>query len=212
MAAIEVKVNQASPRAESEGVSAEVKGTKRAELCVMDWLTEMALEGRAFQVRAGTITTPVAGDIAITDGASEMCVDAASGLTIIPVYLNINLEALGGGTLPECAAKSVGSASTAGTVFVPLPLFMGGIASQATARVQAVGEVLVGAELATTTRVHFVNSVAAVADRILADVSFRVPPVLKGIACFYVQIAGVTAGPTYFAHFDYVELQTVTIS
>ena len=209
---MKVYVNQDSPRAESEGVEINAKGTKRGELCVVDFYTQMALEGRVFQVRAGTVTAPLTGDILVTDTAADMCADAAAGTTIIPVYLNVTLEGLNGGTVPECAAKSVGVVSSAGTAFVPLPLYMGGNAAASTARVAAAGGVTVTAELATTTRRHFANLAAAAADNILADIVFRTPPVLVGAACFYVQVAGTTAGPLYFASFDYIELLTVNIS
>src|SRR3990167_6679872 len=96
------------------------------------------LEGRAFQVRAGTITTPIVGDLLITDSAAEMCADAATGTTIIPTYLNIGIR-LGTGILHEYGAKSIGSVSTAGTAFVPLPLMLGGNAALSTARVGAAG-------------------------------------------------------------------------
>ena len=205
-----VKVNQDSPRAESEGVHAYLKGTKRGEACVVDFYTEMALEGRAFQVRAGTVTTHLTGDVEITDTKAEMCADAADGTTIMPVYFNIHVEALGG-TLPIIACKSVGVVSSAGTAFVPLPLLMGGTASAATARVAAAGGCTVTAELATTTRRHFSITCATV-DIPPVIWEPRVPPILKGAACFYVQVGATTTGPNYFASFDFIELPTVNIS
>ena len=209
---MKVLVNQDSPRAASEETEINAKGSKRGELAVLDFYTAMALEGRVFQVRAGTITAPLTGDIVITDAAAEMSADAATGTTIIPVYLNCHLESLNGGTLPEIAAKSVGAISTAGTAFVPLPLYMGGNAAVSTARVTAAGGVTVTAEAATTTRRHYAALSATVGDILLAAIQFQVPPVLVGPACFYVQVAGVTAGPLYFAHFDYIELLTVNVS
>lgn len=178
---------------------------------VIDFYTAMALDGRCYQVRAGTITTPLTGDVEITDTAAEMAADAASGTTLIPVYLSVDVEALGG-TLPTTAAKSVATVSSAGTAFVPLPLFSGGSAAVSTARVQAAGAVTVTAELATTTLRHYGRTIATAALTPLADHEFRPPPVLVGPRCFYVQVAAASTGPNYFAHFDYIEVPTLLVS
>ena len=209
-ALLKVKVNQDSPQSASEGVPIYAKGTTRGELCVVDFYTQMALEGRAFQVRAGTVTTHFTGDVDITDTAAEMCVDAPSGLTVIPCYFNIHVEALGG-TVPIVALKSVGTASSAGDAFVPLPLYMGGVASQATARADAAGGVTVAAEVTTTTRRHF-SATLATTDMPAFEWKPVVPPILAGTACFYVQVAATTTGPNYYANFDFIELPTVNIS
>src|SRR3990167_5437939 len=88
------------------------------QLIVCDFYQAMILDGRGYQVRAGTITAPLTGDVAITDTAAEMCADALAGTTIIPAYLNAHVESLNGGTLPEIAAKSVGAVSSAGAGFL----------------------------------------------------------------------------------------------
>ncbi len=176
---------------------------------VMDFYTWAALVGAAYNVRAGTITTPLVGDVLITDTAAEMAASAASGTTIIPVSTNINFN-LAAATLFECAGKSVGVAHSAGTAFIPLPLIPGGTAATSTAAVAAAGGVTVTAELATTTRRHFAwgHPIAAGAWPTIYDWNPRVPPPLKGPACYYVQIAGDTTGPSYYASFDYLEFLT----
>lgn len=183
--------------------------TTMADQVVMDWYQAMVLDGRGYQVRAGTITTPLTGDVEITDTAAEMSADAATGTSIVPIYLNVTVESLNGGTLPNAAAKSVATVSSSGTAFVPLPLKSNGSAAVSSARVQAAGAVTVTAELATTTVRHFEKQVATAALEPLAAHLFRPAPVLVGPRCFYVQIAGVTAGPIYFAHFDYIEGPTL---
>jgi hypothetical protein len=208
-------VSQDTLPAAGENTWANVRASKRGDLILIDWYAMMAQEGRVFQVRAGTITTPIVGDVVITDSAAEMCADAASGTTIIPAYLNIGIR-LGTGTLHEYAAKSVGSVSTAGTAFVPLNLLIGGSAAVSTARTGTAGAVSVGAEAVTTTRRHWSasNPVAVGAGNTQTTFEWKplTPPVDVGPACFYVQIAATTTGPTYFAHFDYVELPTTAIS
>lgn len=181
---------------------------------VQDFFQYAALMGAGFQVRAGTITTPLVGDVVITDTAAEMCVDASSAITIIPVALDIAVR-LGTGTLHEYAVKSVGAASSAGTAFAPLPLLMGGTAAVSTARVAAAGGVTVPAELATTTRRHwsYSNPVAVGAGHDAPPLKWepRMPPIIKGTGCLYVQIAATGTGPSYFASLDYLEFPSATL-
>ncbi|KKK72934.1 hypothetical protein LCGC14_2898900, partial [marine sediment metagenome] len=130
------------------------KGTKMGYPIVIDFYTQMALEGRIFQVKAGTISAPAVGDIVITDTAAEMAVDAPLGTTIMPVYFNISYN-LAAATLFEAAGKSVATASTVGAAFVPLNLKSDGAAAASTARVAQTGSAAVGvtvtAETAATT-------------------------------------------------------------
>jgi len=203
--------------ASGEGAWVPKKGNKLGFEVIVDFYTQMAIEGRAFQVRAGTISVPAVGDIVITDTAADMCVDAALGTTIIPVYCNISYN-LAAGTLFEAAGKSVATASTVGAAFVPLNLKSDGPAAVSTARVAETGSAAVGVtvttEAATTTLRHFSFSqpIAAGAWDTWYDWTPKSPPVLNGVRCFYVQIAGAGTGPSYYAHFDYIELPTVNVS
>ena len=219
MAEDQVRVNQDSPRAAGEGQWIDAKGTKRGELCVIDFLTEMALEGRAYQVRAGTVTTAITADVALTDTDAEMCADAGDGVTIMPVEAMISIDTHVNDEI-EIAGKSVATASTVGTAFKPLPLLIGGPAARATARVDGAGVTQVTAELTTTTVRHF-NTVAEFSPTDGGDPHMainptlwqpRVPPVLNGIRCFYIQIGSKSTGCTYFAHFDFIELLTVNVA
>ena len=174
---------------------------------VMDFYLKSMLDGHGFQVRAGTITTPLVGDVAITDTFAEYCVDGGTNLVIIPVYNNISVRA-GSGTAHEMAIKSVATVSSAGTAFTPLPLMNTGVAASTTARVSAAGGVTVTAELATTTMRHWSYSQQAVfttGQVIIPDYSPRTPPVLVGSRCLYVQIAAATTGPSFYASIDYLE-------
>ena len=107
-------------------------------MVVIDFFAKAILDGRGFQVRAGTITTPLVGDVVITDTAAEFCVDAVVGFVVIPVAQIISIR-LSTGTLHEYATKSVATVSSAGAAFVPLPLRSGGAAAATTARVAAAG-------------------------------------------------------------------------
>lgn len=182
---------------------------------VMDFFTKAAIDGKQYQVRAGTVTTPLVGDVVITDTAAEYCIDTGQqNITIIPVYSDVAIR-LGGGTLFEYAIKEVASASSAGTAFVPLPLKPNGQSGAAsTARVQAAGAVTVTAELATTTLRHWAWS-----QPIAAGAYVTTPPswqprnvFVKGTSaasttarCLYWQIAATTTGPSYYGNVTYLE-------
>ncbi len=215
MSASNIVINTDALRAASEGAEIDLRGSVRGEICIIDFLTEMVLEGRGYQVRAGTISTPLVGDVVLTDAKAEFCVDAGSGLTVIPIYLNIGIN-LGTGTLHEYGLKSIASASTAGTAFVPLPLTLGGAASSATARVAAAGGVTVGAELATTTRRLWAaaNELAVAAGHEVTTHEYKpkMPHIISGVGCVYCQIAATTTGPSYYATLEYIELASASVS
>ena len=201
-------VQQNSPRAISEGLEAMPKINRRGELCVIDFYTQMVQEGRAYQLRLGTITTPVTGDVLITDANAEAVIDAGAGLIIIPVEAQVDIEALGG-TLPQVCVKAVGTVSTAGAAFVPLPLFLDDnnpkAASRSTARVAAAGGCTVTAEAATTTQQLYARTLATAA---LEEAIWRptMPPFVGNDGCVYLQVGSVTTGSTYFAHMNWLEM------
>jgi len=191
-----------------------------AQQVVMQWYQAMILDGRGFQVRAGTITTPLVGDVAITNTAAEFCVDAASGTTIMPVAQIISIR-LSTGTLHEYASKSVATVSSAGTAFTPLPLKSDGSAAVSTARVQAAGAVTVTTEAATTTLRHWswANPAAGFTGALPGDqhqewypAANNGSPVLVGPRCLYTQIAAAGTGPSYYANLDYLEIPTLMVN
>lgn len=219
MADMHVVVGQNSVGAAADGTWPGWKGNRLGFGIVIDFYTEMAMEGRVYQVRAGTVTSPLTGDEAITDTAAEMAADCVLGTTIMPVSASITIDAAGGDAF-ESAGKSVATVSSSGTAFVPLNLKSGGAAASSTARVQAAGAVTVTAELATTTLRHFAWSSEFVQDAGTEAGTYthpyvwqpRVPPVLVGPRSFYIQIASATTGPVYFAHFDYIELPSTAVA
>ncbi len=212
-----VYVAQDTLEAAAENTFMAFKGSKLGFQIAMDFYTQMAIEGRVFQVRAGTVSTPAVGDADITDTAADMCVDAPTGITIMPVYFNISYN-LAAATLFEAAGKSVATASTVGAAFVPLNLKSDGPAATSTARVAQTGSAAVGVtvtgETAATTPRHFSFSQPGAAGALTTTYDWEPtsPPVLNGVRCFYIQVAGDTTGPSYFAHFDFIELPTVNVS
>ena len=181
-------------------------------LVVMDLYAKLVMDGYAYQIRAGTVTTPLVGDQPLADTAAEYCIDTASGKVIIPISQNISIR-LGTGTLHEYAVKSVATASTAGTAFTLLPLNIGDTAATSTARVSAAGGVTVTAELATTTRRHWSFSQAIAAGAYVADCRWEPlrPPRIGAGNCLYTLIAATTTGPSYYANLDVIEIAPTQI-
>ncbi len=212
---IYVAQDEVSAAGESTWMAA--KGAKMGFQIVMDFYTQMAIEGRVYQVKAGTIAAPLTGDVAITDVKAEMCADCVLGTTIIPVYANVSLEYVPG-ERTQATAKSVATVSSAGSAFVPLPLYAGGAAATTTARVAAAGGVTVTAETSTTTLRHWTanqsgkNESNTGQGASLLEWNPRSPPILNGPRCFYIQVASDGTGPDYFANFDYIQLPTVAVS
>lgn len=184
---------------------------------VMDWYQKAILDGYGWQIRAGTITTPIVGAVALADTAAEYAMDIANGGTLIPINQIISIR-LGTGTLHEYATKSAAAASSAGTAFTPLPLKTGAVSTGLmTARVQGTGNVTVTAELATTTLRHWSFSQPIAMGAYNADCNWQPlrPPVIQGTStaaqCLYTQIAATGIGPSYYAKLDALVIPTALL-
>lgn len=202
-----------------EGSPAQGVFSRIGAQVVVDFYTYMALTGAAYQIRPGTITTPIAGDVAITDTAAEACVDVPSGTIIIPTYLNV-AQRVATGTLNTIALKSVGAASTAGASTTVLPLKTVGArlastptASGCTARAATAGGVTVAAELITTTRRHYTWTQPLAAGAYPTTVEWKplAPPILAGLWCLYLQVAATTTAPDYYAQIEWVEAPAASL-
>lgn len=194
-----------------------VQATKRGELEIIDFFTSKALEGCAYQVRAGTVATGIDADNVLTTAAAQMCVDAALGVTVIPCAIRLAMLDVATATTLSCYMKANGVLSTAGAAFVPLSLKQWGPPARSTARVAADGGVTVTAELATNTvRLWEFLALQTQSATVLAVgalgtiVAQNYKPILhyigKGPACVYVQVASTTAVTLHFGVVDYVEL------
>ena len=212
MTDMRVKVSQNSLGAGGEDTWVAAKGSRLGYQVTMDFYTQMAIEGRVYNNRSGTIAAPFVGDVPLADGVAEMSVDAASPTTIIPVYCSIGIT-LQPGTANMYKIQSVGAVSTGGDVVVLQNLLMGGIAATATARADAAGGVTVAAEVITTTRLHFAYGNGIIMGAYQSSCEWRPvsPPVLAGPASIYVQIGATGTGPSYFMGMDIIELPTANI-
>ena len=203
------------------GAAPPARQTTMAELVVADSYLAWLLDGRGYQVRAGTIATGIAAQDVIGDTVAEMCADAASGTTVVPVHFGIGIRGIATATTVQIAVKAVGAVSSAGTAFVPLSLKQDGAAAVSTARVAA-GAVTVTAELATTTRRLFeyenvntqtpTSALGTMETATMAAQTAQLRYIGVGPACVYVQVAATTAFPLYFATLDYFELPTLLIN
>lgn len=206
---------------ESPGESSwvEAKGSKRGEQRIIDFIAHMLQEGRCFQVRLGTVTTPVAMDSVLTDTAAELCYDAGLGLTIIPLQLGVAAREIATATTVSVALKGVGSVSTGGTAFAPLPLLQGGPVASGSARAANNGGVTVTAELATNTVRIFayenvftqapatINGNLALIHAEMAALQY----VGKGPACIYLQMGATTAFPLTHSRLNVMELASASV-
>ncbi len=214
MSDVRLYVNQDSLEAHGDSSWQSAKMGKMGFQVVTDFYTQMAIERRVFQVRAGDVATPLVGDAPLIDTKAEASVDTTSGTTIIPVYACIGVV-LAPGTATMFKIQSIGVVSSAGTAFVPLPLYMGGTACTSTARVAAAGGVTVTAEVATTARLHFSGGSAIAAGAYTFPNLIwepKAPPLLNGANSLYFQAGGTTTGPSYFFNLDFIELPTTAVS
>ncbi len=181
---------------------------------VMDFYLKSIMDGHGFQVRAGTVTTPLIGGTPLADTAAEFCIDPPAGVTALPVCQIISIR-LGTGTLHEYATKSVGGASSSGAAFVPLALEHNpnlNAGAMTTARVAATaGTVTVAAEVVTTTRRHwsFSQAIAMGAYDARCVWEPRMPPGIRSssgaLKCLYTQVSATTTGPSFYANLDFLE-------
>jgi len=213
MSDLRVYTKQQDPTRAGDDHWVALRAARDGAPIVLPWQTALAIEGKVYQVRLGTITTPLTGDVLITDTAAESAAEAASGRVIVPLAVVVEIEALGG-TLPQAAFKSVGALiTTLGTAFVPLNLKIGGDAYSGRAAVSAAGGVTVAAELNTTTRVIASNTNAVAADgRGILNEQFDVPHVLVGPASCYLQVGSVATGSTYFGFYNLAEFTEAEIA
>ena len=198
------------------------RATAQGEREMIDWITKRLLKGQGYQIRAGTVATGVAMDSVITDTDAEMCVDAPSGWTIVPVGFRISFDDIATATTVKVAVKATGAASNAGSAQIPLPLLQGAAGGSATARVQETGAVQVVAETALNTvrlfeyaNVNTETPASATAPAALAGPLATIAAsaaelryIGKGVACVYVQAAATTAFPLYFAALDFIQFDS----
>ncbi len=80
----------------ANGQLTDLTSTRDGALYTADYILNKAMEGRLFTVQLGVQSTPVTFRVALDADQPEMVVDVPSGVTIIPVSIDVVLEDAGG--------------------------------------------------------------------------------------------------------------------
>lgn len=91
-----------------------VRGARDGSLSVIPEIEMLAREGRIFAANVGTLSTPTTFRVAIDLDQPELVIDVKDGKTMIPLSIDIYLEAALG-TLTEILAKTSQNLVGAGT-------------------------------------------------------------------------------------------------
>ena len=117
-------VKQESPGSYGESTGGQLRLNRRGELVSNDFIRQAALDGRMFSINCGTISTALTWTAtASLDRTKPMLsISVPSGTTIIPVSIELYMQAYGTNAAFEVMAE-VGTGGTAqGTAVVPICL------------------------------------------------------------------------------------------
>ena len=81
-----------------------LRGTRDGAMISADWLTAMAMEGRCYGINTGVDTSPDTFTAAYTAAKPDILVTVPSGTTIIPVFIQINMEDTGSAAIMDWVA------------------------------------------------------------------------------------------------------------
>lgn len=119
------------------------RGTRDGAIFSAPWIQALVFEGRVFGINAGTVTTPIAGHVAVDADQPEAAVRIPDGTVGIPLYLTATVETgsttLGvGGLMFAVSNIDVGNGTS--TAATPFNLRMDNlVATAATARTAYTG-------------------------------------------------------------------------
>ncbi len=193
----------------------------RGEARMISFIEEQIQEGNAFQVRAGTIATGLSAQNVIADTSADLCYDASTGNTVIPIQLGLAARDVNTALTFQAALKGVGTVSTSGTAFVPLPLSQGGTGATQIARVAADGVVVAAEAVTTTVRIFefengntqtpatlFMGTQLVGVQAAAAQMQYS----CKGPGTIYLQVASTTAQTLWFGHLNVIELRSSAVA
>ena len=207
MPSLDVGIARNRPLGLRDGGDSRVWLDSSGATVTMDFLTKSILDGRGYQIRLGVLTTTAETDINITTLAAEISADSAAGLVLMPTHFTAIMENLSGGTLPDTRVMMTATASTAGDVFVPLPLLTGGAVASSTARADLAGGVTIVDDAVTTTSMLYGSVIAAVGN-FQIDIDLLGRGMVSGAGNIYVAQGTVTAGFEGFLALSYLEFTT----
>lgn len=111
----------------SEGTDVYIRAFRDGSLTTAQFFQALAIEGRCFCANIGTLTTPATFAATAIDGTEpDIILEVPSGVTVLPISLDIQMEAYGTNAIFECvAAYGTGGsrgAATGGTAITPVNL------------------------------------------------------------------------------------------
>lgn len=116
-----VRVNQGAYNITSDNNAADARANRRGELVVVDFWTQLVLDGRVFHIQLGTEDAPINSTAGIDDETVWALADNAIGTTMLPAFAQVSLSGLGAATAP-CVMLEVDRAkarySSGGTAYV----------------------------------------------------------------------------------------------
>lgn len=117
------KVRQNTYESYPEGTERELRVNRRGELVVIDFWTQLVIDGRMFHMQVGTEDAPTATCGTLDDTLAHMLVDGKVGTTYIPAYADAQLATYAATTVPPMAMLEIDRAkarySSGGSAFVP---------------------------------------------------------------------------------------------
>jgi hypothetical protein len=193
----------------ARGTLKTLAGTQDGAAYVCDYVLNKAMEGRLFIAQLGTATTPVSGRIGYDADQPEMVIDVPTGVTIIPVSIQVALED-SAGTDNEIVAEASPAVTGAGTSNTGTSYCMrlnSGYSSSCVYRYTYSGN-----GTAPASYVEFWRDGYAFADTTVGPIktfawsAYTSPaPVLVGPASLLLHITGTTTAPAGFAKVVWAE-------
>ncbi len=198
----------------SKGGNVRVTGTTDGAIYTVDYVLNMAMEGRLVGVSLGTITTPITFKAYDAD-QPELVIDVPSGTTIIPVHIDVYLED-SAGTDNEIIAITATNNVGAGTSTAITPL------STRTSRPATTGcsvySAYAGNGTAPAGTQEFWRAGNAFADantqppRLFSwDVRHDVPVVITGTGALVMYISATTTQAAGFIKASWIELASTEL-
>lgn len=117
-----LRVRQDSYESYAEDQERPPRGNRRGELVVIDFWTQLVLDGRMFHMQIGTESTGVDCTTTLDDELVWMVVDGVDGWTLLPALYEVSIDTLASGTTPEAKLeidRSIIRYNTGGTSYVP---------------------------------------------------------------------------------------------
>ncbi len=209
MGALEFMARTFGKEVVARGSLKTAAGTPDGALYTCEYILNKAMEGKVFIAQLGLATTPVTFRVGYDADQPEMAIDVPSGVAIIPVHIQVNLED-SAGTDNEIVAEASPALTGAGTSTTGSLLcsrLNSGYASACTFRYTYSGN-----GVAPASYVEFWRAGYAFADattdpvKAFAWSAYQAPaPVLVGPASLLLHISGTTTAPAGFAKIHFVE-------